>query len=94
MRVMLLYRQRSDHARPVYEFIEMMRRRYPDTKIIEMDIETRQGAAEASLYGIMQYPGILVTGDDGRMLGLWEGLPMPLIDEVVSLLLEHQGTTM
>lgn len=93
MRLVVLYRKRSDHARSAYEFIEMMRRRYPDKKVIEMDLDTREGAAEASLYGIMRYPAIITTGDDGRILGSWEGLPLPMIDEVVGSILEVQPTT-
>ncbi len=91
--MVVLYRHNSEQARPVVEFIEMVRRRYPDRKVIEMDLETREGAAEASLYGVMQYPAILTTSDDGRVMGLWEGLPLPLIDEVIASVIEMQPTT-
>jgi hypothetical protein len=86
----IIYRFHSEHARPVDEFMEMMRRRYPDVRIVQLDTETRDGAAEASLYGVMQYPSVLVTANDGSLLGLWEGLPMPLIDSVAGLLVERQ----
>ena len=89
MRVVAIYRKRSDHARAVSEFIEMLSRRYPGKKIVELDIETREGAAEASLYSIMQYPALLATSNNGSVLGSWEGVPLPLIDEVASLMLEN-----
>lgn len=93
MRIAVIYRQNSDHARTVYEFKEMMRRRYPDKPIKEYEIDTREGAAEASIYGVMQYPCIIVTAFDGRVLGMWEGLPLPMMDEVVASVLEQQGST-
>ncbi len=93
MRIAIIYRQQSDHARPVYEFIETMRRRYPDKKIVEVEIDTRDGAAEATMYGIMRYPAIVATAYDGRILGLWEGLPMPLIDEIVGATIDQQSAS-
>lgn len=77
----------------MYEFIEMMRRRYPDKTIEELDIDTREGAAEASLYGVTQYPAIIATSFNGMVLGMWEGLPLPLIDEVAGAVIEYQGAT-
>lgn len=93
MRLVALYRKNSEHARPMYEFIEMMRRRYPDKTIEELDIDTRDGAAEASLYGVTQYPAIIATSFNGMVLGMWEGLPLPLIDEVAGAVIEYQGAT-
>lgn len=92
MRLVALYRTNSEQARPFYEFKEMMRRRYPDKPIKELDIDTREGAAEANLYGITQYPAIIATAYDGRLLGLWEGLPLPLIDEVAGSILELESS--
>jgi hypothetical protein len=83
-----LYRQNSEQARPVYEFLEILKRRYPGRPIVELDIDTREGAAEASLYDVVRYPALLVRSLDGRIQGIWEGEPLPLIDEVAGLLLE------
>jgi hypothetical protein len=93
MRLVALYRRNSEQARPVYEFIEMFRRRYPEKTIEELDIDTRDGAAEATLYGVMQYPAIIATSFDGRVLGMWEGLPLPLIDEVAGAVIDYQPAT-
>lgn len=90
MGLVALYRVNSEQARPVYEFVEMMRRRYPGKTIKELDIDTRDGSAEASLYGIVSYPALISTSLDGRVLGIWEGLPLPLIDEVVGSIVELQ----
>jgi hypothetical protein len=88
MVIVALYRKNSEQERPVIEFVEMLRRRYPDKPVVEFDINTRDGAAEASLYGVMQYPALLVRSLDGHIHGLWEGTPLPLIDEVVGLTID------
>jgi hypothetical protein len=89
MVLVVLYRKNSEQFRPVFEFLEMMRRRYPGKAIVELDIDTRDGAAEANLYDVVQYPALLVRSLDGRVQGMWEGEPLPLIDEVAGLLLER-----
>lgn len=50
----------------------------------ELDLNTRDGAAIASLYDAMNYPAILVTRNDGQLAQLWQGQPLPLVDEVIS----------
>jgi hypothetical protein len=89
MVLVALYRKNSEQERPVVEFIEMMRRRYPGKAVVEMNIDTRDGAAEASLYGVIRYPALLVRSLDGHIQGMWEGIPLPLIDEVAGLLVEQ-----
>lgn len=93
MKLVVLYRNNSEHARPVYEFVEMLSRRYPGKRIDELDLDTREGAAEATLYGVTRYPAMIATANDGHVLSMWEGLPLPLIDEVAGFLLEQQGVT-
>ena len=92
MKLCIIYRKNSEQYRPVYEFVEMLSRRYPGKNIVELDIDTREGASEASLYDVVSYPAMIVTSFDGRIMGMWQGQPLPLIDEVVGLLLEQQGT--
>jgi hypothetical protein len=89
MVLVVLYRKNSEQFRPVYEFLEMMRRRYPGKAIVELDLDTRDGSAEANLYDVVQYPALLVRSLDGRVQGMWEGEPLPLIDEVAGLMLER-----
>lgn len=93
MRLVALYRRNSEQARPMYEFIEQFRRRYPDKPFDELDIDTRDGAAEASLYGVTQYPAIIATSYDGSVLGMWEGMPLPLIDEVAGAVIDYHTAT-
>ena len=89
MKLLVLYRDKSDHAREVLDFKETMRRRYPEREVTLMDIDTRDGAAEAVLYDVVRYPAVLVLDDIGRVNYLSQGMPMPLIDEVLGGLLGY-----
>lgn len=93
MRLTVIYRDNSEHARAVIEFLEMLDRRYPGKSIEKLDIDTREGAATASMHGVYQYPALIITAFNGSVLQQWEGIPMPLIDEVASMMLEQQGVT-
>ncbi len=93
MRLAVFYRKNSEQERPIIEFKEMMRRRHPDIEIVEKDLDSRDGVDDARLYGITRYPAILVTANDGSLQGLWEGTPLPLIDEVFASMLEQQGSS-
>jgi len=58
-------------------------RRYDAGKRIELkSLSTRDGAATASIYDITAYPAIMALAEDGRPLNIWQGLPLPLMDEV------------
>ncbi len=84
MTITIMYRSNSEMYRPVKEFIELTNRRYPGKEIEEIELDSREGSELAKLYNIDVYPGIVVKSDSGSVLGTWKGLPMPLIDEVVS----------
>lgn len=84
MTITIIYRSDSEMYRPVQEFIELSRRKYPGKEIEEIELDTREGAELASIYNIDTYPGIVVKSDTGSVLATWKGLPLPLIDEVVS----------
>jgi len=47
-----------------------------------LSLNTRDGAATASLYDVMQYPAILAIANDGSILNMWAGERLPLMDEV------------
>ncbi len=57
--------------------------RYDLGKKLELlSLNTRDGAATASLYDVMSYPSILAIADNGSVINLWQGEPLPLMDEV------------
>jgi hypothetical protein len=91
MKVLLLYRPKSEHARTVEEFVREFERRDASRKIEVVDIDSRDGTAMASLYDIMDQPAILVLADDGQLLQMWVGSQLPLMDEVAAYSIS--GTT-
>lgn len=82
MKVVILYRPNSEHGRQVDEFIRDYKNRHEGGKLEILNIDSRDGGATASLYGIMQYPAILALRGDGSLLKYWEGEMLPMMDEV------------
>lgn len=83
VKLLILYRPNSEHETEVQAYVRDFQRRYEVGRKIEMvSMNTRDGAATASLYDVVAYPAILVLGDDGSMVSFWQGTPLPLMDEV------------
>ena len=82
MKVVVLYRPNSEHARTVEQFVSDLERRTHGGKIELVNIDTRDGSATASLYDVMQYPAILALQNDGQLLKDWQGSTMPLLNDV------------
>lgn len=81
--MLILYRPDSEHARAIEDFVHDFGRQYDAARRLELiSLNTRDGAATASIYDIVAYPAILALGDDGRILNVWQGIPLPLMDEV------------
>lgn len=75
----VIYRPHSEHARSVEEFERHLQRRNLSVELVDAD--GREGAAKMQVYGIMQYPTVLATRDDGQLLKMWEGV-IPTISDV------------
>jgi hypothetical protein len=87
MKLLIFYRPNSEHARAVETFIHDFQRQYTtDAKIEILDLDTRDGAATASLYDVLQYPAFLATADNGTLVRAWEGKELPLMGDVASYL--------
>jgi hypothetical protein len=83
MKICVLYHPRSEYARIVEEYVhDFERQRGKTIKMISLD--TRDGAATASLYDITQHPALLVLREDGQVVQMWTGNKLPLMDEVVA----------
>ena len=83
MRIVAVYREYSDHAREVTEWIDQFERRSGRT-VEQLDPDSPEGESFCSAREIMEYPTITVTDDDGRPYNIWSGSPLPVIDEVMS----------
>lgn len=85
MKLLVLYRPKSEHATPVESFVRDLEHQHDvGNKISMVSVETREGAATAALYGVWDYPALVAVADDGRVLNMWQGESLPLMDEVVS----------
>lgn len=82
VRVVVLYRPKSEHGTSVETFVAEFKHRHPAGKLELTDVDSREGIALISLYDVMQYPAIIALATDGSVQHLWEGKQLPLIDEV------------
>lgn len=78
---MIFTREDTDYARRVTEFLYDFKRRTSHALTV-VNPDSADGAARAQVYDIVEYPTIIATADDGRLLSQWRGLPLPTIDEV------------
>ena len=83
MKVSVLYRPNSEHARHVEEFLHEFQSRSPH-KVEMVDVDSREGLAVAALYDIQAYPAILALTDEGELLNSWEGEIFPMINDLAA----------
>lgn len=84
MKVVILYRLSSEHARAVETFIHDFKRLHPNTKVEPINLDSRDGIAMAALYDITRFPAILSIATNGMLIKHWEGETLPLMDEVAA----------
>lgn len=81
MKIVAIYKDASDHAREMREYLgEFERRTGIEIEVRYPELAENQFFLQA--YDIVEYPTILAIADDGRLLQMWRGRPLPLIDEV------------
>lgn len=90
--MLVFYRPNSEYARQVEEFVQDLQRKHDlDPRHLQvLDVDSREGSATASLYDVMNHPSILVIGDDGGYVKNWEGVPLPLMQEVAGYTFSYQ----
>ena len=82
MKVVVLYRERSDHRRDVETFVGDLKKVSGRT-VETLEVDSRGGADFARLYDIVQYPAIAVSRSDGHLQKLWQGLDnWPTINDI------------
>lgn len=83
MKVLVLYREKSEHRQMIEEFMRQFKNLHPTSKLEVLDIDRRDGMALASLYDVTRYPSILALRDDGTILQMWQGTDdMPRLDDI------------
>ena len=88
MKVVVLYRSKSEHGTAVEQYAREFEVR-SSKKLELLEVDTPEGEALAKLYDVMQYPALIAMADDGTMQNTWEGMPLPLINEVAGYVIEH-----
>ncbi|HMQ95902.1 MAG TPA: hypothetical protein PKD19_01655 [Candidatus Saccharibacteria bacterium] len=81
MRVVIVYKDASDHAREVIDYLrDFSRQTGHDLETVDPD--TADGSQFCRVYDIVEYPTVIALGDDGQMQNVWRGRPLPTISEV------------
>jgi hypothetical protein len=86
MKLLVLYRPVSEHARITEEFLHDLQSRHDGTKVETINIDSREGSTLASLYDVVEYPALLAVRDDGSVANSWTGPLLPLIGDVQAAL--------
>lgn len=81
MIVKVVYRYESDHAREVLDYLRDFQRQTGNT-IEEVNPDTPDGASLCRVYDIVEYPTMIALSDNGQLLNMWRGRPLPTISEV------------
>jgi hypothetical protein len=81
MRVVVLYRDRTDYARTVIEFLHDFKAQ-TGHDLTFLDPDSAEGMLFCDTYGIFDFPTIIATTEDGVMQNIWNGLPLPTISEL------------
>lgn len=84
MRIVIVYREASEHRMAVESFIRDYRLR-TGHDVETIDPDSRDGMSFCRLYDIVEYPTIVALTDDGRVYQTWRGSHLPLISEVATV---------
>ena len=87
---MVLYHIKSEHGGIVQDYAHDYSR-FKGKELELLSLETKEGAEMARLYDVTTYPAVVAIADDGIMQQIWQGLPLPLMDEV-SAYFNQSGT--
>ena len=81
MKTYMVYKDESDHARMVIDFMRDFERQ-TGKRLEVVDPETRDGAGFCTTYDIVEYPTIIALDDNGVLQNMWRGRQFPAISEL------------
>lgn len=76
MKVVIVYKEESDHARPVLDFVRDFTRQ-TGRELETIDPESPDGAQFCRTYDIVEYPSVIAISDDGCTTEFMERLTAP-----------------
>ena len=81
MKTYMVYKDASDHARQVIDFMRDFERQ-TGKQLEVIDPETREGSGFCSTYDVVEYPTIIAVDDNGVLQNMWRGTSFPTISEL------------
>lgn len=81
MKAVVIYKEESDHARAVEDYLRDFSRR-TGKELETLNPDTRDGAHTCRTYDIVEYPTVIALSDEGQLQNSWRGLPLPTISEL------------
>ncbi|MGB4800475.1 MAG: hypothetical protein WBP03_03075 [Candidatus Saccharimonadales bacterium] len=86
MKVLVLYRPNSEHARTVEVFLHDLQKQHDvdQSALRIVDVDSREGIDLAKIYDVMDTPAIVVTDNDGGYVYGWVGEELPLMRDVAA----------
>lgn len=90
MRVVIIWRDETDYARSVIDWLtEFKRRTGREPESVSPD--TPEGESICRTYDVVEYPTILAFDNEGKLLQEWRGIypSLPRIDDVNFYLMEY-----
>lgn len=81
MRVVVIYKEESDYAREVTDYLRDFTRQTSHT-LETMNPDTPEGIDFCRTYDIVEYPTMIALSDSGSLQNMWRGRPLPTISEV------------
>jgi len=81
MRVAVIFKEESDHAREVLDYLRDFERE-TGHELETINPDSRDGADFCRVYDIVEYPTIIALDDAGTLQNLWRGRPLPTISEI------------
>jgi len=81
MKTYMVYKEESDHARAVSDFMRDFERQTGKT-LETVDPESRDGAGFCQTYDVVEYPTLVAVDDNGVLQNMWRGKNFPTISEL------------
>lgn len=81
MKVVVIYKDNSDHAREVIDYMRDFKQQ-TGHDLETLDPESVDGVSFCRAYDILQFPTLIAISDEGHMQNIWQGTPLPTISEV------------
>ena len=90
MRVVIIWRDETDYARAVIDWLADFKRR-TGREPESVSPDTPEGESICRTYDVVEYPTILAFDNEGKLLQEWRGVnpSLPRIDDVNYYLMEN-----